>query len=84
MIDSTKARVAFLSPVAHANLGRPLPDPAGHNRDLARYRDVIKRVAKAAFGAVCRPVRRFRHDVCDVAEHRTRSRQAAHATMASI
>jgi lysophospholipase L1-like esterase len=46
VIDSTKARVAFLSPVAHANLGRPLPDPTGHNRDLVRYRDVIKRVAK--------------------------------------
>jgi lysophospholipase L1-like esterase len=47
VIDSTKARVAFLSPVAHANLGRPFPDPTAHNRDLARYRDVIERVAKA-------------------------------------
>ena len=47
VIDSTKARVAFLSPVAHADLGRPLPDPASHNRDLAGYRDVIKRAAKA-------------------------------------
>jgi lysophospholipase L1-like esterase len=46
VIDSTKARVAFLSPVAHANFGRPLPDPTGHNRDLVRYRDLIKRVAK--------------------------------------
>ena len=46
VIDSTKARVVFLSPVAHANLGRPLPDPTGHNRDLALYRDVIERVAK--------------------------------------
>ena len=45
VIDTTKARVAFLSPVAHADLGRPLPDPTAHNRDLARYRDVIKRVA---------------------------------------
>ena len=36
----------------HAKLGRPLPDPARHNRDLSLYRDVIKRVAaqrKAAF-----------------------------------
>jgi lysophospholipase L1-like esterase len=47
VIDSTRARVAFLSPVAHADLGRPLPDPASHNRDLAGYRDVIKRAAKA-------------------------------------
>jgi lysophospholipase L1-like esterase len=46
VIDSTKARVAFLSPVAHANLGRPLPDPTGHNRELARYRNVIKQVAQ--------------------------------------
>jgi lysophospholipase L1-like esterase len=52
VIDSTKARVAFLSPVAHADMGRPLPDPAGHNRDLELYRDLIKRLAgqrKAAF-----------------------------------
>jgi lysophospholipase L1-like esterase len=46
VIDSTKARVVLLSPVAHADLGRPLPNPASHNRDLARYRDVIKRFAK--------------------------------------
>jgi lysophospholipase L1-like esterase len=45
VIDSTQSRVAFLSPVAHANLGRPLPDPASHNRDLARYRDLLKSVA---------------------------------------
>jgi lysophospholipase L1-like esterase len=45
VIDSTKAHVAFLSPVAHANLGKPFLDPREHNRDLARYRDVIKRFA---------------------------------------
>jgi lysophospholipase L1-like esterase len=52
VIDSTRARIAFLSPVAHAAMHRPLPDPTGHNRDLALYRDLIKRVAaqrKAAF-----------------------------------
>ena len=46
VIDSTKARVIVLSPIAHGNLGRPLPDPTSHNRDLARYRDVIERAAK--------------------------------------
>ena len=29
VIDSTKARIAFVSPVAHANLGQPFPDPSG-------------------------------------------------------
>jgi lysophospholipase L1-like esterase len=46
VIDSTKARVIFLSPIAHAKLGQPLPDPTSHNRDLERYRDVIERIAK--------------------------------------
>lgn len=45
VIDSMKARVILLSPVAHAELGRPLPDPAAHNHELARYRDVIRDVA---------------------------------------
>ena len=40
-----KARLVLLSPIAHEDLGRPLPDPAKHNRDLARYRDAIKKVA---------------------------------------
>ena len=45
VIDSLRARVALISPVAHADLGRPLPDPAGHNRELERYRNVIVKVA---------------------------------------
>jgi lysophospholipase L1-like esterase len=52
VIDSTRARIAFLSPIPHARLRGPLPDPTGHNHDLALYRDLIKRVAaqrKAAF-----------------------------------
>ena len=57
VIDSMKARVVLLSPVAHANLGRPLPDPTSHNRELARYRDVIKRCRQAAIGHVRRSVR---------------------------
>jgi lysophospholipase L1-like esterase len=45
VVDSMKARVVLLSPIAHADLGRPLPDPAAHNRDLERYRYVIDKVA---------------------------------------
>ncbi len=67
LIDSTKARVALMSPVAHADLGRPLPDPTAHNRDLALYRDVIKRVAQAARGRFCRPVRPVRAETHDQA-----------------
>ena len=51
VIDSMKARVVFLSPVAHADLGRPLPVPAQHNHVLERYRDVIANVAVARKGA---------------------------------
>ncbi len=46
IIATTKARVVLLSPIAHCNMGPPLPDPASHNRDLALYRDAIKRVAE--------------------------------------
>jgi hypothetical protein len=46
VIDSTKSRLVFLSPVAHANLGPPLPDPTSHNHDLARYRDTIQHIAQ--------------------------------------
>src|SRR5262249_2075928 len=32
-----KARVVVLSSTSHEDLGRPFPDPAGHNRDLEAY-----------------------------------------------
>jgi hypothetical protein len=41
----SKPRFVLLSPIAHEDLGRPFPDPGKHNRDLARYRDAIQRVA---------------------------------------
>ena len=41
----TKPRLIFLSPIAHEDLGRPLPDPSKHNRELGLYRDAIKKVA---------------------------------------
>jgi hypothetical protein len=46
LISTMKARVVLLSPIAHEDLGRPLPDPAVHNRDLRLYRDAIRDVAR--------------------------------------
>ena len=48
----TKARLVLLSPIAHEDLGRPLPDPTEHNVTLAKIRDAIKTIAterKATF-----------------------------------
>jgi hypothetical protein len=42
----TKARLILLSPIAHEDLGRPLPDPTEHNKSLKLYRDAIERIAK--------------------------------------
>ena len=44
-LAETKARVILLSPIAHEDLGRPLPDPTKHNASLSKYRDAIKKVA---------------------------------------
>lgn len=41
-----KARIALLSPQYHEDLGRPLPDPAGHNRNLQMYYAIIQGVAE--------------------------------------
>jgi lysophospholipase L1-like esterase len=40
-----KARMVIVSPTFHEDLGRPYPDPAQHNRDLAQYADAIKELA---------------------------------------
>ena len=42
----TKARVVLISPIAHEDLGRPLPDPAEHNRQLKMYSDAIRQLAQ--------------------------------------
>jgi hypothetical protein len=47
LISNMKARVILLSPIAHEYLGRPLPDPASHNRDLLLYRDAIRDTARS-------------------------------------
>jgi lysophospholipase L1-like esterase len=45
MLSRTQARVILLSPIRHEDLGRPLPDPAEHNRSLRLYVDAIAKVA---------------------------------------
>lgn len=45
MLDATGARVVWLGPAPQEDLGRPLPDPAAHNRDLKLYSDAIAAVA---------------------------------------
>lgn len=46
MLQETKARLVLLSPLHHEDLGRPLPDPAEHNRNLQLYRDVLRQTAE--------------------------------------
>jgi lysophospholipase L1-like esterase len=41
-----KARIVLLGPPPQEDLGRPLPDPAGQNKNLRLYRDKIRDVAK--------------------------------------
>ena len=45
MLSRTQARIILLSPIRHEDLGRPLPDPAEHNRNLQLYVDAIAKVA---------------------------------------
>jgi lysophospholipase L1-like esterase len=45
MLSRTQARMVLLSPIRHEDLGRPLPDPAAHNRDLRLYVDAVAKVA---------------------------------------
>jgi lysophospholipase L1-like esterase len=45
MLSRTQARLVLLSPIRHEDLGRPLPDPENHNRDLRLYVDATAKVA---------------------------------------
>jgi lysophospholipase L1-like esterase len=45
-LDQSKARIIFITPSPHENLGPPLPDPTQHNKDLASYSLAIAAVAK--------------------------------------
>jgi lysophospholipase L1-like esterase len=44
-VASTKARLVLLSPIPHEDLGRPLPDPAEHNRVLELYSEATRKAA---------------------------------------
>jgi lysophospholipase L1-like esterase len=44
-IAPTKARIILLSPLRHEDLGRPLPDPTAHNKNLRLYCDALRKVA---------------------------------------
>jgi lysophospholipase L1-like esterase len=41
-----RARMVLLSPLRQEELGRPLPDPAGQNRNLRLYADAIRETAR--------------------------------------
>lgn len=41
----TSPRIVLMSPNFHEDLGRPLPDPAEHNKNLELYSDAIKEIA---------------------------------------
>jgi lysophospholipase L1-like esterase len=44
-IAQTKARIILLSPLRHEDLGRPLPDPSPHNKNVQLYRNALRTVA---------------------------------------
>jgi lysophospholipase L1-like esterase len=44
-LASTRARVVLLSPIAHEDLGPPLPSPAAHNEALRLYCDTLREIA---------------------------------------
>ena len=39
-------RIVLVSPIRHENLGRPLPDPAEHNKNLLLYIDAMQKLAR--------------------------------------
>ncbi len=45
MLETTRAQFVFVSPIRQENLGRPLPDPAAHNRQLQLYVDALRQIA---------------------------------------
>jgi lysophospholipase L1-like esterase len=47
VLVQTRARIVMLTPIAHENLGPPLPDPTAHNASLRDYCAAIRRVAES-------------------------------------
>jgi lysophospholipase L1-like esterase len=46
MLAQTKARIVLLSPPRQEDLGRPMPNPTEHNRNLLLYRDAVSEEAE--------------------------------------
>jgi lysophospholipase L1-like esterase len=46
MLAASGARVAIVSPIRHEDLGRPLPDPTEHNKNIRLYIDAMGKVAQ--------------------------------------
>jgi lysophospholipase L1-like esterase len=44
-LGQTKARMVLLTPLRHEDLGRPLPDPTEHNKNLQLYNEVLRKTA---------------------------------------
>ena len=44
--SSAGVRIVLVSPIRHENLGRPLPDPAEHNKNILLYIDAMQKVAQ--------------------------------------
>jgi len=61
VLAETGARLIFLSPIAHEDLGPPLPDVAAHNADLRLYRDAIRDLARERGGEFVDLVEFFEH-----------------------
>ena len=49
-LSEIEARIVFLSPTLHENLGPPLPDPTERNKDIHLYADAIKTLAEERKG----------------------------------
>jgi len=45
-LGPAQARVVLLAPLQEEDLGRPLPDPGPHNKELRRYADAIQEIAR--------------------------------------
>jgi lysophospholipase L1-like esterase len=50
VLAETGSRLVLLSPIAHEDLGPPLPEAALHNADLRLYRDAIRDLARERQG----------------------------------
>jgi lysophospholipase L1-like esterase len=46
MLAGTGARIVLISPIRHEDLGRPLPDPAEHNKNIVLYISAMEKMAQ--------------------------------------